>query len=105
MKRLLAITLSIFTLGSMITASAYSSTNSTALTAANANAPQIRIRIGQDRGRHRGWRNRDRRYRARSYVQTRYVRYGYRTFRETYQVTQWPNGQMQTTLISRQRVS
>lgn len=101
MKRLLAIALTLLSFGSLAIAEA----SSASTTAKNAYAPQIRIQIGQNRGRHRRWRNRNNRRSARTYVQTRYVRRGYATFRETYQVTQWPNGRMSTTLISRQRVS
>jgi hypothetical protein len=32
------------------------------------------------------------------------VRIGRRTFRETYQITYWPNGRTETRLISRVRV-
>jgi hypothetical protein len=37
-------------------------------------------------------------------TQTRLVRVGRRTFRETYQITYLPNGRTQTRLISRVRV-
>ena len=65
-----------------------------------AGAPQIRVQIGQRYNRR--WRNR--RY-ARTYVQTRLVRRGYATYRETYQIRQFANGETSTTLISRVRVA
>jgi hypothetical protein len=78
-------------------------------TVANANAmgnPQIRVQIGRPR-RDRYWRDRDReRYGyGRTVMQTRYVRRGWATYRETYQVRYLPNGMVQTNLISRIRVS
>jgi hypothetical protein len=69
-------------------------------TATAAGAPQIRVQIGQRYNRR--WRNR--RY-ARTYVQTRLVRRGYATYRETYQIRQFANGETSTTLISRVRVA
>ena len=72
-------------------------------TGATANAsvggPQVRVEIGQ----RRGWRNRNRF--GRTLTQTRYVRRGFRTYRETYQITYFPDGRTQTTLIDRVRVS
>ena len=82
-------------------------------TVANANAatsPQIRVQIGQRRDRDRDWRyrNRDWRYRngyGQTVTQTRYVRRGWNTYRETYLIRYLPNGMVQTNLISRVRVS
>jgi hypothetical protein len=72
--------------------------------------PQFRIQIGPQR-RNRRWRNRDlnRGERVgygygRTITQTRLVQRGYRTYRETYQIRYFPNGQTQTTLVSRVRV-
>ena len=112
MKRILTITLALasmgfFGLGSDLT------TN----TAAKAVTPQLRIQIGPQR-RNRRWRNRDYRdYRdyenrgdrvgygyGQTVVQTRLVQRGWHTYRETYQVTYFPNGETRTTLISRERV-
>jgi hypothetical protein len=108
MKRILTITLALasmgfFGLGSDLT------TN----TEAKAVTPQLRIQIGPQR-RNRRWRNRD--YRdenrgdrvgygyGRTVMQTRLVQRGWHTYRETYQVTYFPNGETRTTLISRERV-
>jgi hypothetical protein len=63
--------------------------------------PQVRVEIGQ----HRRWGDRYGNDYRRTYVQTRYVRRGWSTFRETYQITYFPNGRTQTTLIDRVRVS
>jgi hypothetical protein len=60
--------------------------------------PQIRIQLGSQR-------NRDRHYRVRTVRQTRIVQRGWRRYRETYLVRYFPNGQTQTTLISRERIS
>ena len=76
-------------------------------TVANANAatsPQIRVQIGRDRR----YRDRDWRYRngyGRTVLQTRLVRRGWATYRETYQIRYLPNGMVQTNLVSRVRVS
>lgn len=57
--------------------------------------------------RNRGGRQ-DRRYRNRSrvrtYYQTRYVRRGRITYKETYRVRVLPNGRRQVSLVSRTRV-
>jgi hypothetical protein len=72
--------------------------------AAAVGTPQIRVQIGQRNNRR--WRNREmRRGYGRTYMQTRLVRRGYATYRETYQVRQFPNGETSTTLISRVRVA
>ena len=42
--------------------------------------------------------------RARIFYQTRYVRRGYRLYRNTYRVTYFPNGRVVTRLVSRVRV-
>jgi hypothetical protein len=42
--------------------------------------------------------------RARTFNQTRYVRYGRRTYREVYRVRYLPNGRVTTRLVSRTRV-
>lgn len=65
-----------------------------AASAASAAEPQIRIQLGQDRR----WRNR------RSTIQTRVVRRGFATYRETYRVTYRRNGSVRTELISRVRI-
>jgi hypothetical protein len=58
--------------------------------------PQIRIQIGRNR--------RYRRYGMRSYVTTRVVRDGWRTYRETLRTTYYPDGTMRTEVISRDRI-
>jgi hypothetical protein len=73
--------------------------------AAAVDTPQLRIRIGQRHNRR--WRNREYRRNGygRTYTQTRLVRRGYATYRETYQIRYLPNGETYTTLISRVRVA
>lgn len=70
-----------------------------------------RQRRNDDRRYQRNRRNDDRRYnnrrynrRARTYYRTRYVRYGWRTYRETYRITYLPNGRVISRLVSRTRV-
>lgn len=63
-----------------------------AASAANVAEPQVRIQIGNQR------RNR------RSTIQTRIVRRGFATYRETYRVTYTRNGRVRTQLISRVRI-
>jgi hypothetical protein len=75
--------------------------------------PQFRIQIGTQRQRrNRDW-NRGRDWNSgervgygygRSVIQTRVVQRGWHTYRETYRVTYLPDGETQTTLISRVRV-
>jgi hypothetical protein len=69
-----------------------------------ANAPQVLIQE-VDRGRHRGWYRRNNRRNFRAVTRTRIVRYGYRTYRETYLVRFFDNGRTSTTLISRERIA
>lgn len=66
--------------------------------------PQVRIEIGRRRHRDRDWPRGERVGYGRSVIQTRLVQRGWRTYRETYRVTYFPNGRTDTTLISRVRV-
>lgn len=108
MKKLLALALSIASLGFVgSTAEAKTPSNSPTITvAANALlAPQFgrQDRGRQDRGRQDRWDRRDN-HRARTTIQTRYVRFGWRVYRETYLIRFFPNGRVETRLISRERV-
>lgn len=99
MKKLLAITLALASLGFM-----GSWTESQASPVAHGTNPQIRIRIGPQRrryrdDRYRGFRDRDVR------VETRLVNYGWHTYRETYRVRYMPDGRTETTVISRVRIN
>lgn len=58
--------------------------------------PQIRVQIGNQRGRRRGFRT------TRTY--TRIVGFGRNRVRETVRVTTMPNGRTRTTVISRSRI-
>jgi len=105
MKKLLALTLSVATLG-FVASSAEAKATETSLAAAttastNAVEPQIRIQLGGQRNRR--WR-RGNDHRFRTVTQTRMVRFGRQLFRETYETTYLPNGRVQTRLISRVRV-
>ena len=86
--------LALASMGFVVSAEAKSvnSANENVTVAANA-APQWQ--------RNRQYRRYERR---RSVTRTRLVRYGRRTYRETYVITYWPNGRTDTRLISRQRV-
>ena len=57
-------------------------------------------RYNQNRRTDRNWRNN----RVRTVTQTRIVRQGYRTYRETIQIKYLPNGRTQTRVISRTRI-
>jgi hypothetical protein len=94
MKKLLAFTLTVFSFGFLGLGFAASEAKASTVT-----APQIRIELGQ-RNRGRGHYRRVREVR-----QTRIVQRGWRRYRETYLVRYFPNGQTQTTLISRERIS
>ena len=96
MKTLLSITLALASIGFMS-----SWTDIQATPVARATNPQIRIQIGRQ-----GRRYRDNRYRDfREVTQTRVVTYGWRTYRETYQVRYLPDGRTETTMISRVRIN
>lgn len=103
MKKLLSLTLALATLGFVGTAAeakaAETSHNAVTTVSTNAVTPQIRVQIG--RGRRGRWRND---HRFRTVTQTRLVRYGWQVYRETYQTTYMPNGNVRTRLISRVRV-
>lgn len=98
MKRILALTLSLASIAFAATAANAATTPSSTI-AATGIAPQIRLRIGPRRRRY-GY------YRAPVQVttQTRIVRDGWRTWRETYEVRYLPNGMTRTRLISRVRI-
>jgi hypothetical protein len=101
MKKLLVLTLTLASFGFLGLGSSEAKANTVASTVMNT--PQIRIRIGPQR--NRDYRNRDSRYgRVRETRQTRIVQWGRRTYRETYLVRYYPNGQTDTTLISRERI-
>jgi hypothetical protein len=88
MKKLLTISA---LLGSLIIFAPSQEAN--AASATNVAEPQIRIQLGNQRGRNR-----------RSTIQTRIVRRGFATYRETYRVTYRRNGSVTTQLISRVRI-
>jgi hypothetical protein len=67
-----------------------------AASATSVAEPQIRIQLGNQRNRR--WRNR------RATIQTRIVRRGFATYRETYRVVYLPNGGIRQQLISRVRI-
>jgi len=98
MKRVLGIVFALLTLGFVVPAEAKTSANSNenATLAANA-APQWR--------RYRRYDRYNNRRRTRAVTRSRTVRYGRRVYRETYVVRYYPNGRVDTRLISRTRIS
>ncbi|HJR05866.1 MAG TPA: hypothetical protein VJ842_01115 [Pyrinomonadaceae bacterium] len=96
MKKLLALTLSLASIG-FVASSAEAKTPG-ATNAAASSAVIAPATVQWERNNRRGYR------RVRTVTQTRLVRVGRRVFRETYQITYWPNGRTQTRLISRVRV-
>jgi hypothetical protein len=99
MKKLLALALTLASLGfvapSAEAKAAESSSSPTTIVASNTAGLQF--------GREDRWDRRNS-HRSRVRVYTRYVRYGWRVFRETYLVRYLPYGGVQTRLISRERV-
>lgn len=96
MKRVLGIALALLTLGFVVPGEAKSAEISHEnATVAASSAPQWQ-RYGNRRY--------DRR-RTRTVTRSRIVRYGRRVYRETYVVRYYPNGRVDTRLISRTRVS
>jgi hypothetical protein len=75
------------------------STEAKTTTANNVAAPQIRVRLGQNRRNNRRY-NRI----VRVVTRTRNVRVGRQLYRETYQTRYMPNGRVVTRLISRVRI-
>jgi hypothetical protein len=94
MKKLLVLTLTLASFGFLGLGA--SEAKASTVTAA---APQVRIQLGSQRNRYR------RHNRVRSVRTTRIVYRGRHRYRETYLVRYFPNGQTQTTLISRERIS
>jgi len=88
MKKLLTISA---LLGSLIIFAPSQEAN--AASATSINAPQVRIQIGRNQRRVR-----------RTVTQTRIVRSGFATYRETYRITYLPNGRTRTQIISRVRI-
>lgn len=101
MKKLLAIALTLASFGVMGFSGQASAATSSVTVETTAATPQWQ---NQD-WRYRNRRNRVNRSRVRTYQTSRLVRYGRRTYRETYLVRALPNGRTQTTLISRVRVA
>jgi hypothetical protein len=97
MKKLFAITLMVLTLGFAGWSETQAATSNEVSHVANAVPQEWRYRQ-----RERNWRNRGR---VREVRTSRIVRYGFRTYRETYLVRYLPNGRTQTTLISRERIA
>jgi outer membrane receptor for ferrienterochelin and colicin len=96
MKKLLVLTLTLASFGFFGLGS--EGTGAKASTVATA-TPQVQIEIGSQRNR---WRRNNRR--VRRVTQTRIVRRGYRTYRETYLITYFWNGRTDSRLISRERI-
>jgi hypothetical protein len=93
MKKLLALTLTLASFGFLGLGTGAAEAKANTVT-----TPQVRIEFGQQRNRR--WRNR----RVRRVRQTRIVRHGWRTYRETYLVRYYPNGRTDAILISRERI-
>lgn len=100
MRKLMAAVLSVASLGVFAGTGEANVTNNANIASGKLSpTPQVRIQIG---GRRRYDRRYDRGYRTER--RTRIVRYGRRTFRETYLVRYLPDGRTQTVLLDRERV-
>jgi hypothetical protein len=97
MKKLFAIALMVLTLGFAGWSETQAATSNEVSKTVNVVPQEWRYRQ-----RNRDWRNRSR---VRTIRTSRIVRYGFRTYRETYLVRYLPNGRTQTTLISRERIA
>ena len=96
MKKLLVLTLTLASFGFFGLGSQSSEATANSVTSAT---PQVQIQLGSQRNRWRRYNRPVRRVR-----QTRIVRHGYRTYRETYLITYYSNGRSTTTLIDRDRI-
>lgn len=95
MKKILGIAFALLTLGFVVPAEAKAAeTSHENATISASSAPQWQ------RDRYRRY---DRR-RARTVTRSRIVRYGRRVYRETYAVTHYANGRINTRLINRTRI-
>jgi hypothetical protein len=98
MKKLLALTLTLASVGFIASSAEAKATrsviSSAAITAASVVEPQGRYRMRRWRGNRR----------VRVVTQTRLVHRGRQIYRETYQVSYLPNGGTRTRLVSRVRV-
>lgn len=102
MKKLLAFALSIAFIASPAAAkTTESSISPTNTIAANATAQQFGRQDRRNRQDRWGRRNN---HRVRTVIQTSYVRYGRRIFRETYLIRFLPYGRVERRLLSRERV-
>ena len=103
MKRLLALALTLTSLGFAAPSAKAKESSSSPTTIISSNAGGLQF---QREGRWEEDDRRDRRFRHRSRIRvyTRYVRFGRMVFRETYLVRYLPYGGVRTRLISRERV-
>lgn len=99
MKKILALTLSLASIVFVASSAEAKAIDSSSSPAASIVSGGV---AAQFRDQYRRGRRVNRR--ARVTTQTRFVRYGRRVFRETYQVRYLPNGRTQVRLISRVRV-
>jgi hypothetical protein len=99
MKKLLVLTLTLASFGFLGLETRAAEVKANTAIGTVMNTPQIQIRLGQQRNRRyrRDWR-------VQTTRTTRIVRWGRATYRETYLVRYFPNGQTDTTLISRERI-
>jgi hypothetical protein len=103
MKRVLGIAFALLTLGFVVPAEAKATGNSNEIATVAANAaPQWQRNREWNRRHNRRY---DRRYNTRAVTRSRIVRVGRRLYRETYVVRYYPNGRVDTRLISRTRIS
>ena len=98
MKRVLGIVFALLTLGFVVPTEAKTSVNS------NENATRAANAAAQYQ-RYRRWDRYNNRRQTRAVTRSRIVRYGRRLYRETYVVRYYPNGRIDTRLISRTRIS
>src|SRR5690242_12516733 len=102
MRKLLTVVLMLTSFGFV---GSWTATTANAVTTGN---PQVLIQVRRRRHRdrddyyRRGYRDRD--FNVWNTTETRLVRDGWRTYRETYQVRHFPDGRTQMILISRERV-
>ncbi|MEO7509840.1 MAG: hypothetical protein ABIZ95_21515 [Pyrinomonadaceae bacterium] len=107
MKKLIALTLSLASLGLFATSAEARSSRSPAVSQMDQTSSQFRR---QDRQRDRRWRDRNRwednhrNDRVRVFTESRIVRYYGHPYREIVQIRVWPNGRTETRVLSRVRI-
>ena len=104
MRRLITLTLAIISFAFAALPAQASTNSATANLLTKSSKPQISIQFGRQRRYRRSGFRLGLNYGYSSRIETRIVNRGWATYRETYRVMYYPNGETRTELISRERI-